>query len=630
MCGFAGEFVFAGGGRADPSVVAAMAERLIHRGPDDAGSYLGPNGRCALGFRRLAVIDLELSRQPMSSPDGACVVAFNGEIYNFRQLREELAGGYGFATRGDTEVLLALWQRYGEDMLEKLDGMFAIALYDAREDRLFLARDRLGKKPLWYSELEDRIVFASEAKALLAHPGVGRELDFEAVSHYLTLGYVPAPRSIWKKVRKLAPGSCLRVQTAPYDPRTYWRPPERTLQVGRREAVQGVRAAVTEAVEKRLLADVPLGVLLSGGVDSSIVTALMCRAAGAAGGVKSFTAGFAETGFDERPHAAAVAKHLGTDHRELVVAPGDAAALLDELVGQYDEPFADSSALALYLICRAAREHVTVALVGDGGDEAFGGYDRYRAMHAAQTMGATAWFLTTLAGAALDRLAPHDERNRFRRLVRFAQVLDEPPALQYFTFRRLFTPTQLDRLMEHDFAVLAGVERPRDWFAGLYEQGDFDDEVGYAQRQDVLTYLPDDLLVKADIASMAHALELRSPMLDHRVVSLGLTLPAELKLRRGRGKAVLRWAFGRLLPPEVFARSKQGFGVPIDRWLRGPLLPLLRQTLLEGPLVGRGWLARGPMEQLIEHHLARRADHRHRLWALLWLGRWLMKNPPPA
>jgi asparagine synthase (glutamine-hydrolysing) len=628
MCGFAGEFIFVGKNRADPAVSQAMAARLKHRGPDEEGSYISQDGRCALGFRRLAVIDLPLSHQPMLAEDGWSVVVFNGEIYNFRCLREELArDGYAFRTQGDTEVLLALWQRHGEAMLDRLEGMFAFVLHDARQHKVFLARDRLGKKPLWYSALGDRIVFASEAKALLVHPAVSRDVDAEAVGFYLTMGYVPAPRSIWGRVRKLPPGHCLMVRSGLGEPRPYWLPPDRGRRVPRSEALESVRQTVLSAVSKRMVADVPLGALLSGGVDSSVVVALMCQAAGKSGGVKTFTAGFAEQAFDERPFAAAVARHLGTEHRELVIAPADAPALLDQLVEQYDEPFADSSALPLYLICRAAREHVTVALTGDGGDESFAGYERYRAMHLAQTMGATAWFLATASRPLLDRLAPQDERCRLRRLVRFASVLDEPPALQYFAFRRLFSPGQLQRILENDFAAAAGLDQPQQWFTGLYETAEFQDESAFAQRHDLLTYRPDDLLVKADIASMAHSLELRSPLLDHHVVTLGLGLPVEFKLRRGRGKAILREAFAHLLPRDVLARGKQGFGVPLDRWLGGQLLPSLRQTLLEGPLVKRGWMARGPLEQLINDHLAARADHRHRLWALLWLGRWLDKNP---
>ena len=627
MCGFAGEIVFSGSGKADAAVADAMAERLGHRGPDQTGSFLSDDGRCAIGFRRLAVIDQPLSRQPMVAPDASAVVAFNGEIYNFRELRQRLsAEGASFRTRGEAEVLLELWQRHGEEMLAELEGMFAFVIYDARRGELFAARDRLGQKPLWYVALADRVVFASEAKALLAHPGVSAEVDPKAVAFYLTLGYVPAPWSIWGGIVKLPPAHALKVAGASLRPRRYWQLPDRPMDTSGVEPVALVRDCLRRSVTKHMVSDVPLGALLSGGVDSSIVVALMCRAAGKAGGVKTFTAGFAEGGFDERPFAAAVAGHLGTDHHELVIAPTDAAELLDKLVDQYDEPFADSSVLPTYLICRAAREHVTVALTGDGGDEGFGGYERYRAMRLAETMGPTKWALTKLAAAAASLFAPADERSRAARLVRFAAGLDEVPPMQYFTYRRLFPPAALKAMMQADFAAAAEVDSPREWFCQLYEQGEFEDEVAYAQQHDLLTYLPDDLLVKSDIASMASSLELRAPLLDHEVVALGLSLPVACKLRGRAGKAILRDAFGDLLPRGALNRRKTGFGVPIDRWLREELLGLLRQTLLEGPLVARGWLVPAAMERLIDEHVSQRADHRHRLWALLWLGRWLAKT----
>ena len=628
MCGFAGEYVFTGTERADPAIVETMVGRLDHRGPDDAGNFMSDDGKCAIGFRRLSVIDPPLSHQPMVSPDGLTVVAFNGEIYNFHTLRDELsAEGYTFRTHGDTEVLLALWRQYGEAMPEKLTGMFAFAIYDARKGKLFLARDRLGQKPLWYATLPGRIVFASEAKALLAHPSVRREIDPQAVAFYLTLGYVRSPMSIWRGIAKLPPAHCMTVSYSSSEPRRYWSLPDRLADISGSDAVERVRETLTASVERRMVADVPLGALLSGGVDSSIIVALMCLAAGSAGGVKTFTAGFAQSDFDERPFAAQVAKHLGTDHHELLIGPSqfDIPTLLDKLVAQYDEPFADSSAIPTYLICQAAREHVTVALTGDGGDEAFGGYDRYRAMRLSETMGPTTWLLTRGAAGLAAIIAPHDERSHLRRLVRFAEGLDKPPAKQYFTYRRLFSPEQLQFVMERDFASLADVNRPSEWFCGLYEQGEFSDEIAYAQRHDLLTYLPDDLLVKADIASMACSLELRSPMLDHEVVSLGLSLPVDCKIRGRRGKAILRDAFSHLLPEGVFTRPKRGFGVPVHDWLQNELRGTLRETLLAGPLVGRGWLARIPMERMIDEHLTGKADHRHRLWALLWLGRWMNK-----
>ena len=627
MCGFAGEFVFAGAAeRADADLSGQMARRLRHRGPDERGSYASADGRCAIGFERLCVIDPPGSHQPMSSADGAVTLAFNGEIYNFHQLRRELAGGgAGFRTAGDTEVLLEMYLRDGLAMLPKLDGMFAIAIHDTRDGRLHLIRDRLGVKPLWYAATDDRVVFASEAKALLAHPMVDRTVDLEALGLYMAMGYVPAPRSIWRGVAKLPPGHHMSFDSTAGQGRRWWRPPPPSEPIAGGDAAAKVVERLGDAVAKRLVADVPLGALLSGGVDSSIVTALMCRATGEAGAVKTFTAGFAEWGFDERPFARRVAEHLGTDHREFLIAPPAAAGaerFLDELVCQYDEPFGDSSALATFLLCRAVRQEVTVALCGDGGDEAFAGYDRHRAMWLGENMSTLKALAVTAGGVLADTFATRNEKSRLRRFARFARRLDAPPALRYLGYRRLFDEQQLGVLLTDDLAEQLPLAGPRDWFVDLYECGRCDTELLAAQRHDILTYLPDDLLVKADIAGMAHGLELRSPMLDTGVIELGLSLPDELKVGRHRGKLILAQAFGDLLPAEVFQRRKAGFGVPIDSWLRGPLLPMLRETLLDQSFIDAGWLKRTAMEKLINSHAAGRADHRHRLWALLWLARW--------
>ncbi|TFG88094.1 MAG: asparagine synthetase B, partial [Hyphomicrobiales bacterium] len=387
------------------------------------------------------------------------------------------------------------------------------------------------------------------------------------------------------------------------------------------EAVDAVREAVSAAVTRRMVADVPLGALLSGGIDSSIVCALMCRAAGDPAAVRTFSAGFAEGRFDERPYARRVAEHLGTRHAEVLIEP-DAASIVDDLVRQYDEPFGDSSSLSTYLLCRQVREAVTVALVGDGGDEAFAGYDRHRAMWLTQHMSCIKGTLITAGGVLLDSFAPRDEKHPLRRFVRFARGMDAPAALRYLSYRQLLSLAELDDLLTDDLAEQINPATGRDWFTHLYEHDCGDSEMRNAQRHDVLTYLPDDLLVKADIASMAWGLELRSPFLDHHVIELGLALPDEFKVDRHRGKRILAAAFGDLLPAEVFDRPKAGFGVPIDTWLRGPLLPTLKETLLDQSFIDTGWLRRTAIERMIDRHVTGKADHRHPLWALLCLGRW--------
>ena len=623
MCGFAGEFLLgAPGGRVDGELARRMAAALRHRGPDERGLYVSEDGRCAIGFERLRVIDPAGSHQPMTSPDGQVTLAFNGEIYNFRELRAELqAAGQSFRTTGDTEVLLAMYRQHGLEMLPRLQGMFALAIHDRRHNQLHLVRDRLGVKPLWYAVTGEHVLFASEAKALLQHPQIDRAVDTDALGLYLTMGYIPAPWSIWRSIRKLLPGHQVSFDLQASPPVQWWSPPTQAEPIDPQEARQSLRELLADAVQRRMVADVPVGALLSGGVDSNIVAALMCQASGDPKQVKTFTIGFAEGPFDERPFARRVAQHLGTTHREYLVTP-DAAGLLDTLVRQYDEPFGDSSALPTYLLCQAIRGEVTVALGGDGGDEGFAGYDRHRAMWLAENMGTVKGLLVTTAGMVADAFASQNEKSRLRRLARFASALDAPPSLRYMRYRQLFTPAQIEELLTPELAGQLEMQGPQEWFTELYEAGECDSELLYAQRHDVLTYLPDDLLVKADIASMAHGLELRSPLLDHRVLELGLRLPVSLKVDRKRGKKILRETFASLLPAEVFTRPKSGFGVPLDSWLRGPLLPVLRETLLDQSFTDLGWLKRSAVERLIDEHASGKADHRHRLWALLWLGRW--------
>jgi len=634
MCGFAGEFLFAapvrgaplsspGSRTADLNVAARMAEVLAHRGPDESGRLLSPDGRCAIAFHRLSVIDIAHSHQPMSTPDGHTSVAFNGEIYNYRHIRNLLAKeGCRFATSGDTEVLLHLYRRDRLDMLERLDGMFAFALYDAPAARLLLARDRLGQKPLWYAALSDRIVFASEAPAVLRHPGVSREMDRLSIIYYLTMGYIPAPRSAWAGVHKLLPGHYLCVSAAPAEQVRYWQPEVVDVAASPAEQAEIVREAIGRAVKSRMTADVPLGALLSGGMDSSVIVSQMARVAGKTGGVRTFTAGFEDPRYDERPAARMVARRFGTDHTEIVVRPAPAESL-DAMIARYGEPFADSSAVATYEICKAARRHVTVALVGDGGDEVFGGYERYAAMGLAERLGPLSYGALRLAGAILGYLAPHEERNPLRRLARFADILPQPPAVQYFMLRRLFSPEDLPRLLAGDFTAGLATDAPAEWFCGLYEEAELPGEVAYAQRHDVLTYLPDDLLVKTDIASMACSLELRAPMLDHRLVSLGLSLPIHRKLVGQVGKAILRDAYRDVLPAEVLRGPKRGFGVPLRRWLREDLFEILRETLMDPWLHGLGIFRPEALAGILNDHFSGKGDHSHRLWGLLILARWL-------
>lgn len=625
MCGFAGEFMLRGPG-ASLALAGRMAQRLVHRGPDEEGSFASSDGRCAIGFRRLAILDVPASHQPMSTSDGAVTVAFNGEIYNFKSLRQELTlQGAAFRTSGDTETLLHLYRRWGADMLSRLGGMFAFALYDATRQSLLLARDRMGQKPLWYALLSDRIVFASEAKALLAHPGVGRDMDRESIAYYLTMGYIPAPRSAWAGVKKLAPAHWLELdgkREGPAEPRRYWSPSIAVSTLPGPELRQQTLERLSKAVEAHMVSDVPIGALLSGGIDSSLIVALMCRAAGKAGGVRTFTAAFDDPQYDERSAAAATAALFKTDHTVLPVSCNPAAAL-ENLPRMYDEPFADSSALPTWLICQGARSHVKVALAGDGGDEVFGGYDRYMAMSTSASLGVLPFLAVRLAAKLLSPWRKAGERNRIRRFIRFADAIPYPLSVQYLMYRCLFSPKDLDDLLTADFLSGINSQAPAEWFCNLYEDNDAETEVQRAQLHDMATYLPDDLLVKSDIASMAASLELRAPMLDHDLVDLGLSLPVEMKIRRRRGKAILRDLATELVSPQIAARRKQGFGVPLGRWLRTDLAEPMRQTLLDQAFLNENIIAPQAIHGLINDHLSGRDDHSHRLWALLMLAKWL-------
>lgn len=628
MCGFAGEFLFPDAkGRADLARAERMAAALAHRGPDDAAAWVSPDGRCAIGFRRLAVIDPSGSRQPLAGPDGRLAVACNGEIYNYRALREALAsGGASFATAGDVEALLHLYRRDGLGMLQGVRGMFALALYDASAARLVLARDRLGEKPLYYALLGDRIVFGSEVKALLRHELVGRQMDRESINLYISMGYIPAPATAYRAIRRLEPGSLLAAGPEVRITR-YWQPRVAPAGGAAGDALDRVRQTLRQSVGQCLVSDVPLGALLSGGLDSSILVALMAQAAGGPN-VRTFTAGFDDPRFDERPFARRVAEHCGTRHTELPIRPASAVEMLDRLVETYDQPFGDSSALPMMLICQAAREHVTVALTGDGGDEVFAGYDRYRAMNLSSRMHVSKYLLYRMLGIFCGSFASKDERNFSARFMRFADNLPYPPAVQYFNYRCLFRPDELPRLLHDEFLDGIDPDRPAEWFTGLYEEPDVDDEVTRAQLHDLATYLPDDLLIKSDMASMASSLELRCPMLGHDLVDLGLSLPLELKIHRGFGKVALRQAFGNLLPQEALRRSKKGFGVPLDTWLRSDLLETMRETLFDKAFQDARIVQPEAVAGLVNDHLSGRGDHRHQLWALLVLARWFVKARP--
>lgn len=622
MCGIAGVVQLEGGGASPPSSIAAMTDAVAHRGPDDSGDYTSPAGDCILGHRRLSVIDLACGHQPLSNETGDVWTVFNGEIYNFPDLRRELeAAGHHFRSHTDTEVLVHGWEQWGTVLPDKLRGMFAFAIWDQRERTLFLARDPLGKKPLYYGSHGGLFRFGSELKCLMADRSLPREIDPEAVQLYLTLGYIPDPWSILRGVRKLPPGHWLLLQNGQVHVERYWRVPPRAIYQGTfRDASAELRQRVTTAVQRRLIADVPLGAFLSGGIDSTIVVGIMSRLMQQP--VKTFTIGFDEARFDESPFARLVANRFVTEHHELTVRP-DALEMLPTLAKHFDEPFADSSAIPTYYVSRFARQSVTVALTGDGGDEVFGGYRRYRA-------GKIAGWLARVPGAkALAHAGRHlvpagaDRTSNRGRIRRTLAALGSAASDAYLTQMTQFDPATLSDLLSPDFASRLDRDLPQRWFASLYDGTDPDDPSAASMVADFGSYLPGDILTKVDRASMAVSLECRSPLLDRDVVEFAAGLPTSWRLRGFSGhKHILKQTFADLLPQEIVRRRKSGFAIPLAQWLRGPLKDFVRETLLSERARRRGLFAAKSIEQLVEEHQTGTGNHAAGLWTLLMLEMW--------
>lgn len=620
MCGIAGKRFHDPRRAVEPGVLERMSAILAHRGPDDAGVHR--DGAVGLVARRLAIQDLSAAgHQPMGSPDGRFWITFNGEIYNFLLLREGLERhGVRFRSRSDTEVILALYARHGPACLEQLRGMFAFAIWDRETGTLFAARDRLGKKPLFYHHGPEAFVFASEPKALLQDPDVPAVPDPVALHHYLTYGYVPAPWSAFRGVRKLPAAHYLVLRDGQLTLGRYW-----TLRYTpkRREAegplTEELLDRLTEAVRLRLISDVPVGAFLSGGLDSSAVVALIRRVTGAP--VRTFSIGFDRPDYDETRYARLVARHLGTEHHEAVVKP-DAVSGLQQLVWHYSEPFADASALPSLALCEMARGFVTVALNGDGGDEGFLGYDRYLGTALLGRLDRLPAAVRRLGGRAAGWLPRGTAKSLAYRLRRLAEAWPLEPSRRYAAWMTCFGNDDKAALYAPGLAAELGAA---DSLALLEAAVAASDAPGVLERlvhADVQLYLPDDLLVKMDIASMAHSLEVRSPFLDHEVVEFAATLPVRMKLRGWTQKYLLRRAMRGLLPEPVLRRPKMGFGVPIDHWLRHELREMAYDLLLDGRARQRGYFRPEVVRRYLDEHVAGRAHHHARLWALLVLEQW--------
>jgi len=598
------------------------AER--HRGPDDAGVWA--DAMCALGHRRLSIIDLSpAGRNPLSNDKGNIWITFNGEIYNFQELRSELEGlGYRFRTRTDTEVIIYAYERWGVDCLGRLRGMFAFGIWDATKRRLFLARDRAGKKPLFYTQAGDRFLFASELQALLADRAVSREVDVSAVDAYLSWGYVPAPHTAFKNICKLLPAHYLTLDLTDAGPvmnvERYW-----SLEYGPKvditeeDAIAAIREKLTEAVRLRMISDVPLGAFLSGGIDSSIIVGLMASLSEQP--VKTFSVGFKEAAYNELDHARRIANRWATDHHEFIVEP-DALAILPLLVRHDGEPYADSSAIPTFYVSKMTRGNVTAALNGDGGDESFAGYERYLGNRMAELINSIPGMAAP--ARALGRMLPDslNSKNRLRQAKRFLSVATRSMANRYAHWIGFFGDETKQQLYTKDLRARLNGCKPEDWMESLFDQAHGLDAVDAAMFVDVQSYLPYDLLVKVDIMSMANSLEARSPFLDHEVMEFAARLPVSLKLRGKESKYLLKRAFADYLPSENVNRRKMGFGVPVGEWFRTSLRPLLEDALLSKQSKRRGYFQAGEIHRLISEHIGRRADHGFKLWNLLMLELW--------
>jgi asparagine synthase (glutamine-hydrolysing) len=621
MCGIAGKIYFDRERSVASEEVRAMGSAMSHRGPDGEGTWI--DGNVGLTHRRLAIIDLSTAAgQPMSNEDGSLWITFNGEIYNFQELRQELEKrGHVFRTHSDTEVIVHAYEEYGRECLERLRGMFAFAIWDKRSHTLFLARDRVGKKPLFYFQGKDRFVFASEIKALLIDETVQRQPDPVAIDHFLALGYVPGPRTAFLGIRKLPPAHWLEVRDGQVEVARYWKlryTPKRKISM--EDAIAELHWRLAEAVRLRLVSDVPLGAFLSGGVDSSAVVIHMAEAMSRP--VRTFSVGFGDSSFDERLFARQVAERYRTDHTELVVeAP--VTDILSRLVWHYDEPFGDSSAVPSYAIAELTRQHVTVVLNGDGADETFAGYDWYKMDRWIQRGEFAPLKLRQWFADLMQRVPANGSKTGPRwKLARLAEVLALPSSRRYAQWTEHFGPKARQRLYASAFKESVKESDPDNFFASAFAQSDAENWLDTVLDADVNLYLADDLLVKMDRATMAHSLEARSPFLDHVLMELAASLPVSFKQAWGQKKRILKASLHGRIPDALLGRPKMGFSVPIAKWFRTDLREMAHDVLLSPRASERGYFNGTEIAGLLHDHSVNEVDHGTSLWNLLMLELW--------
>ena len=637
MCGIAGGVWSIGSEGLSRAVLERMTDALVHRGPDAQGHWLQPPNTnelkrnaepslgVALGFRRLAIIDLATGNQPMDNEDGSVRIVFNGEIYNYQDLRHRLEGsGHTFRTHTDTETIVHLYEDLGLDCFEHLNGMFAIAIWDSLRNRLVLARDRLGKKPLYYTVQNGRLLFASELKSLLQVPGIQKQMDPGAVDLYLTYQYIPHPHSIYQGIHKLPPGHFAVFENGQVRVESFWKVDwSKEISIDQSTASKKLKELLLDSVRIRLRSDVPLGAFLSGGIDSSLVVAIAQQQLQTP--IRTFSIGFSESDFDETRYAKMVADHVGTKHERFEVS-ASGMDIVDRLVDQYDEPFSDSSAVPTWYLCELTRQHVTVALSGDGGDELFGGYERYRALEWSGRL--QSWLpVSWLNQSWLIKRLPDSNARRslLRRVRRFCEALGQPPVERYMNWIQIFGEASRLDLYQESFIEQLPDRNPVDFLRNAWNKAGKRDLLSCASVADLQTYMPCDLMTKVDIASMAHSLEARQPMLDYRLVEWAASLPSHLKLKGTRGKKLLMDTYQDLLPNEIWHRPKMGFGVPIAKWFRTSLRDRTMDALLGADARCHAIFRPEAIRALVEEHMSGKGNQAYRLWNLLMLELWMRK-----
>jgi len=618
MCGIVGIYNFGNNRPVEREKLTQMCNIIRHRGPDSDGFFL--NNNIGLGIRRLAIIDLQTGNQPIHNEDNKIWTVLNGEIYNFLELRQQLEKKHNFYTKTDTEVIVHLYEDYGEKCVQYLRGMFAFAIWDEKNKKLFIAKDRVGKKPLYYTSHNGSFVFASEIKSILEYLQKTPEIDFEAIDLFLTYQYIPSPKTIFKNIKSLLPAHILTCdKNGDIETKEYWNLDfTKKTDLSFDNACTETKNLLMEATKLRMISDVPLGAFLSGGVDSSIVVGLMSQLSSQP--VKTFSIGFEEADFSELTYAKIVANHFKTDHHEFIVKP-NFIEILPKLVWHYGQPFADSSALPSYFVANETKKHVTVALNGDGGDETFGGYLRYKAMKGSLYFAFPFQILGKKITEKLSSLVPFKDKKYFRYLRRLVSALSEPPELRNIQWHRFFSNEAKEKLYTDNMKKIL-YNNAYDYLTALFENAPANNIMDRVFYTDLKAYLPECLLVKMDIASMANSLEARSPFLDHKVLEFSASLPSAWKLHGLTTKYILKKSFNDFLPKEILHRGKMGFGIPVGKWFRNNWKNYYREIVLSQKSINRGYFERETIEQMFYEHISGKRDHGYRLWALLMLELW--------